>query len=162
MSSPDLLDPMRTLEDRIADLEAIESARALLSAYARGCDENSAEAVAGLFAEDGVLDANGTRHAGRAAVAAFYAGRLDSPTRHLVTNTSFTRTGPGQLAAASLFLALSARERTSRIIVGTYDDEIVVTSGRAAFQSRAIRLHVDSDLIEGWGDLQPLLAGGRR
>lgn len=162
MSSSDLLDPARTLEARIADLEAVESARSLLSAYARGCDENASEAVAALFVEDGVLDANGTVHAGRDAVAAFYAGRLDTPTRHLVANSAFTRVGPSRLAATSLFLAVAAPDGTSKVIVGTYDDEILVEGGRAAFVSRAIRMHVNADLIDGWGDLQPLLPGGGR
>ncbi|HEV8295857.1 MAG TPA: nuclear transport factor 2 family protein [Acidimicrobiales bacterium] len=145
-----------SLEARVRRLEAVESARDLLHAYAAACDRGDLEGLVGLFADGAVLDANGAVYDGRAAIRQFYAPRLAPVTRHFVTNATFAATASGDIESRCLFLALGANEGRSTLVIGNYADRIRVERDGARFRSRVIRLGVATDLDTGWSDLPNL------
>jgi uncharacterized protein (TIGR02246 family) len=115
-------------------------------------DAGDAQALAQLFAEDGLLQRpSGEPLHGRAAIAAAYgqrpAGRM---TRHLVTNTLFDMVDADHARACSLVLLWSCdaaaepgphgRPAHARQLMGEFDDSFVrAADGHWRIQRREAR-----------------------
>lgn len=145
-------DTLQALLDRVARLEEAELARNLLHAYAEVLDDPTPEAVAALFADDGVLRVPAGDFAGRDAVAGFYRDRLvgGSEKRHFLMNVRTRALGPGLVEVASYFVFTARDTAASGLGWGTYLDVIEVADGRARFRSKTITPHVTTDLASGW------------
>ncbi|MCQ0013659.1 nuclear transport factor 2 family protein [Actinomadura madurae] len=113
---------------RLRRLEDMEAARNHLHRYAATLDAPTAESIAALFTEDGVLRTRLGEFTGREAIAGFYRDRLaadPSEKRHFIVSPRTTWTGPGTVEIASYFL-FTARAGTSVLGWGTYLDRLRV------------------------------------
>lgn len=139
--------------ERLQRLEDAETARNHLHAYAETLDDPTAEAVAALFTEDGVLEVPAGSYEGRAAITEFYRSRLtpeNGDKRHFLTNLRTRHLRPGVVEVASYFVYTSREDSRSVLGWGTYADEVRVVDGAARFQRKRIVPHVHTDLVTGW------------
>jgi len=117
----------------------------LAARYNHAVDGGDAAAVAALFVEDGVLDADATGPIrGRDAIAAYIASRPDGWQRRRHWNNSPVIEGDGDEATLALYLAVvSWRETIVPRLVGRYRDELRRVDGAWRFVRR--RIDVDAN-----------------
>lgn len=145
------------LLERVARLEAIETARGMFHVYAETLDVPDAGRVAALFTEDGVLTTPVGAFSGRAAIEEFYASAFATDTslkRHFIVNPRILRADASQVRLSSYFLYTGRGDDTSIIGWGTYDDTIDVTGPAPLFSAKTIAVHVGTDLATGWAKEQ--------
>lgn len=149
---------LSSLTERVARLEEAEIARNLLHAYAEVLDDPTPEAVAELFAEDGVLSVPAGDFTGRDEIAGFFRSRFGPESgekRHFLTDVRTRALAPGVVEVASYFLFTSRERDASGLGWGTYLDVIDVADGRAVFRHKTITPHVTTDLTRGWAADRP-------
>jgi len=139
----------RTLEQRIARLEAIEEIKRLKARYCAYCDDQyDPDGIAGLFTEDGIWDGETFgRHVGREAIRAFFARASGDITfaAHLVLNPIIEIANPTR-ASGKWRLIMPATVRTetgseARWLVGAYDEQYVLDGGTWRF--RCLNFHIN-------------------
>ena len=146
---------MKTIEERLAALEAIEEIRRLKARYAAACDANyDADAIAALFAEDAVWDGGALGKAeGREAIRAFFRG---APKHfpfaiHHVMNPIIEV--DGDRASAQWYLlqpATMARGNRAVWLAATYHDEYARIGGEWKFKRLAVTPRFLTPYEEGW------------
>jgi len=114
--------------------------QALAARYNHAIDSGDGAAFAGVFTEDGVLDAAGRLVEGRAALEQFakeFAQRMRSP-RHIATNLVIE--GNGHRATLRAYLqmfALEGEPGSQQIAAsGKYADTLVKEAGTWRFERR--------------------------
>lgn len=124
---------------------AREAIRETIAAYAQLVDAGRFDEWAGLFAEDGTLEVEGTpARVGRAAIRALGDGTRDSLAaatatgriRHHVSLPSIALTGGGRATARCYFLAVTDHGPDHW---GVYRDDLVEVDGRWLFRRRRCR-----------------------
>lgn len=134
-------------------LEDLEAARSVLHRYALAVDTLGAEAVAEVWAADGILRTRMGDFVGRAAVAGFFGERFaadPSRKRHFVLEPLLTWVEPGLVHNTSYFLFTAQGQDSSILGWGTYDDEIRIVDGEAQFALRHIQVVAAADPTQGW------------
>jgi len=100
----------------------------LLYAYTRAVDEGDLDALATMVVDDvAITRADGTR-TGRDAFVAVYRGFRDSGktvSRHAVTNVQAFPVGMSSIRVLAYFSATIVDPHATRLVVGTYDDEVL-------------------------------------
>jgi uncharacterized protein (TIGR02246 family) len=134
------------MEARLRRLEDAEEIRRLLLEYARLLDAGDYRGYAELFADDGVLEAQLGRAAGRDAIVALLEERLasapDRPRRrafHLVGNATI-EVGEDTATSVALWAYLTHDDDGFPMILqlGHYRDDLVRERGAWRFKRRAI------------------------
>lgn len=137
---------------RIERLERLELARALPAQYAMVVDSGDAEAIAALFADDGILEVPGRTIRGRGPIREFFAERIGiSERRHFVTNVvAEPEVGSDRVHTESYFLYVSREPGGSAIGWGRYTDVVEIAGTTAALISKTISPALFTTLEEGW------------
>jgi ketosteroid isomerase-like protein len=96
----------------LEELLAREAIRHTLASYHMGGDGNDADAYAGVFTEDGVLDSADFKIEGRAAIRKWKAGRASGPqpakfVRHNLTTCKLDVTGPNTAKGRAYFMVMT-------------------------------------------------------
>lgn len=127
----------------------------LMYRYLFAMDWRDAEAYAGTFTEDGVLDYAGGVEKGRAAIAGMINGMRDREakrraedksgvrpptTRHFVTNLVLKVNGDAAVGRAYWMSVSNSKDRAAPIVTGYghYEDTLARRNGRWLFTSRKI------------------------
>lgn len=142
-----------SLADRLARLEDIEAARALLHRYAIAVDTQGSKEIAALWTDDGVLATRLGDFVGTASIIGFYDERFaidSSRKRHFVAEPLLTWQGPGRVRNTCYFMYTAQTPESSMLGWGIYDDVIVVTDGVASFERRQIQVVAVGDPTQGW------------
>jgi uncharacterized protein (TIGR02246 family) len=131
------------------ELIAREQIRHLVASYAHAADSGRFDALAALFADDGVLETpDGTPHCGRDGIRAFLGGtkaQLAAATasaliRHHVSSLRIVVASPAGASGAAYFFVVTARGPDHW---GRYRDRYVCHDGQWRFAHRRVRL-------DGW------------
>jgi uncharacterized protein (TIGR02246 family) len=118
---------------RATDLSDAEAMRQLVHIYADAYDRDNAEAYAGTFTEDGVLDNSATGlpdAVGRAEIAATFQGFRDqqSHTIHMTLNHILWKIEGDAAYGQCYFYALGTlRDGSQTMMAGRYEDEYART-----------------------------------
>lgn len=118
-----------------------------IHAYALTRDNPArSEDYAALFTPDGIFDANGTVHAGRAAIVAYHTSANErAKTAHNVTSV-MVRNEAGTITAESYALVAFGEANSGalapiiRTAIGRYEDEMVMKGGRCFLQKRRLTI----------------------
>lgn len=146
-------DQLARLAARIERLEAAESARSHVYAYAHVLDEPRPETVTALFAPGATLTTGSGTARGAAEIRAYFTRAFaadPSRKRHFVVNPRTTQVGASRVRVRSAFLFTGRDAGSSRIGWGTYDDIIDVSGDQPLFVAKVISLAVGTDLASGW------------
>jgi hypothetical protein len=131
-----------TAAELLARLVTESDLRSLVARYAQLDDDGEGAALAELFAENGVLEAMGERHVGRAAVERFIRARVGLRTlRHAMTNQVIIAHS-ASVASGATDMVLLGRDPGGRWSVESthrYLDDFVREQGRWLFAARRIR-----------------------
>ena len=128
------------------ELSAREQIRELVAAYAHCADGGRFDEVAGLFAEDGILETpDGHQHGGATAIRAFLSGtktRLATATavsliRHHVASLRIHLDSREAASGAAYFLVVTERGPDHW---GRYRDRYACRGGAWRFLHRRVRL----------------------
>lgn len=88
----------------------------LCNAFAWRLDHGEFEALAGLFAEDGVFERLGHRLEGRASIIAAYAQRPAATTAHLVSNVHIIERDERRARGGSFALVIHAMGVSEQVL----------------------------------------------
>ncbi|KAI9026708.1 hypothetical protein DFJ74DRAFT_766063 [Hyaloraphidium curvatum] len=155
MSAPTLADLAR----RVARLEDAEAIKALKARYCAACDRGyDADAIASMYAEDGIWDGGRTfgRKVGREAIRKHFqgaAGRI-SIARHQVMNPDVRVSEDGSEAEGEwlLFQPCTDSEAGAAWLAATYHDRYVKVAGKWLFKETVIDVAFYTPYKEGWGE----------
>ena len=148
-----------TLEAQIARLSAIEDIKQLKARYCSYCDRQyDPDGLAGLFVEDGVWDGGPEfgRHAGRAAIHAFFKGASGSIVfaAHLVMNPIIEVDGDRASGQWRLIMPCTVRDAAgiaeARWLLSAYDETYVRVNERWLFNSLTVDSQFYAGHLEGW------------
>lgn len=147
----------RTIEERLARLEAIEEIHRLKAAYCAHCDNGYVpDALADLFTRDGVIDAGPFgRHAGRDAIRRYFdaISKTIVFAAHLVTNPVIwvegeRATGRWRLLVTATMLRDGKKEAVW--ILGDYRDDYAREEGRWRFANVDLEIDFIAPYDAGW------------
>ncbi len=147
----------RTIEERLAELEAIDEIHRLKAAYCTHCDDGYApDALADLFTRDGVIDAGPFgRHAGRDAIRRYFEAISKTIVfaAHLVTNPVISiegerATGRWRLLVTATMLRDGKKEAVW--ILGDYRDDYAREEGRWRFANVDLEINFIAPYDAGW------------
>lgn len=146
---------MKTIEERLAALEAIEEIRKLKARYAAACDDNyNADAIAALFVEDAVWDGGALGKAeGREAIRKFFRGapKFFPFAMHNVMNPIIDVDGDRATAEWNLLQpATMAKGNQAVWLAATYHDEYVRVGGEWKFKRLTVTPRFLTTYEEGW------------
>lgn len=142
--------------DRLIELEAV--CTRLCNAFAYHLDHGEFDALAALFAPDGVFDRNGTRLEGRAAILDAYAKRPQATTVHLMMNFHLIEAGETELRGSVNSLVLHAMGVSDEVLkfdpmgamrVLEFEDRYVLTDDGWRFSYRGPRPILESSSWPG-------------
>jgi ketosteroid isomerase-like protein len=150
-----------SVELRLARLEAAEQIRNLKGRYCDLCDTGyAAEELAALFTEDAVWDGGPElgRHAGRAAIRAFFERMpaMLSFAIHHATNPQITVSADTTSATGRwclLQVATSAADGQAFWFAATYDDTYVRVDDGWLFASVQVTSHFVAPYERGWAQV---------
>lgn len=132
---------MKTHSDRS---EAQRACEALCKAYGPHADAREADALANLFAPDGVFDRLGTEFKGREAIRSVIAGRPAGVwTKHVCSNVRIEVGADGRGAHGTVDLEMERGQDgsdKSEKLRGVYTDRFVLTDEGWRFASRKVVL----------------------
>ncbi|MCF8588938.1 nuclear transport factor 2 family protein [Gordonia liuliyuniae] len=146
-------DEVTDLRNRLRRLEAVETARDHLHAYARVLDDPDPDTVTALFAADGVLSTPSREARGVAQIREFFQGAFaadPSIKRHFVANTQVTSVEATRVRTQSQFLFTGRGQDRSVIGWGDYTATIDTAGARPMFSELRIAIDVSTDLATGW------------
>jgi ketosteroid isomerase-like protein len=152
----------RSIEQRVQVLEDREEIKELTARYCWHVSHGEGEAVAALFADDGMLDIpGGTFKAvkGRAALLEFYRGSVREPEQAIPFIQNHIIEVDGDNAHGTCAIeARFARNGESVTAAGYYRDKYRRERGKWRFLERVIYFHHVVPLKLGWAEA----AGTRR
>ncbi len=150
---------MASLEERLARLEAIQAIKQLKARYCALCDHDyEPDGLAALFTPDAVWDGGPFgRHAGRAAIHAFFKGISGNITfaAHLVLNpiievqSATTATGKWRLIMPCT-AKNDAGEPEARWLLTEYDERYALHDGEWLFDDLRLTVNFYSPHLKGW------------
>ena len=138
--------------ERLARLEAIEAVRGVMATYFERCDAlEDPEQLGALFTEDAVLR-NPAVFEGRTTIVEYYEKVFANLTfsRHHGMNQTITVDGTDHATHRSYFLATLAKDGTSYIAFGSYNDTLQRADGVWRFQEKINEVVAFTPLDEGW------------
>lgn len=146
---------MRTLDERVQELEDIEAIRRLKVRYAQLCDANyDPDGLAELFTEDGVWDGGDFGvYRGREAIRAFYAGisKQFSFAIHYMIGHLIDIDPSSKEATGSWYLLLPATADGRAVWLAlTYNDRYRKVDGRWLFSLVKLNLAFMTPFESGW------------
>lgn len=136
---------------RLRRLEDMEAARNHLHRYAATLDAPTAESIAALFTEDGVLRTRLGEFTGREAIAGFYRDRLaadPSEKRHFIVSPG--RPGRDRGSWRSPRTSSSPLAPAPRCSAGAPTSTGYGSGEAALFTDKTIEIHMGTDLAKGW------------
>jgi hypothetical protein len=142
---------MSDLEQRIANLEAVEAVRGVLSDYCELVDSGRiGDDFGALLAADAVMR-NPNAVEGREAIVAYYENFLGTVSfaRHHIANQKIEVDGDTARHRAH-FLAMLGREGKSILVFGGYDDRLVRRDGRWLISEKVNITRGLTTLEDGW------------
>lgn len=143
---------MRTLEERVRQLEDIEALRALEAAYCRLLDDGEWAALVELFTPDGEF-VGLSRARGRPALLEFFSGLTESGLTafwHYVTSLEIDVDGDTAYLRSFLWQPC-VLNGTPHVAAGRYTDTAVrVGDGRWRYRSKRVAFDYFAPLSAGW------------
>jgi 3-phenylpropionate/cinnamic acid dioxygenase small subunit len=132
--------------DILEELAAEREIRTLCARYAQLADDDAYEEWAALFAEDGVIDVEGTRVTGRSELRQWLADMQRAGSmRHLFTNVIVTIDSPTTARATMGMVLLRSREGRWAVFGSPrYEDRLVKEQGAWLFLERKLDLRIPS------------------
>ncbi|MEV5647087.1 nuclear transport factor 2 family protein [Nocardia sp. NPDC052254] len=146
-------DEMTALRERVRRLEAAETARDHIHAYARVLDDPHPDTVTALFAADAVLSTPSRQARGTAEIRQFFEWAFaadPSNKRHFVANTRTTWLGEPRVRVQSQFLFTGRGSARSVIGWGRYDAVVDIAGPAPLFAEMNMAVDVSTDLVTGW------------
>lgn len=146
---------LEEIEKRLRTLEDIEAIKRLKARYCAYCDDHyDAEAIAGLFTEDGVWDGGlFGRYEGSEAIRAFFQGasQMIPFALHYVMNPIIEVEGERARGTWYLFQACTFGEGSQAVWgAARYNEEYVRVGGEWKFQHLTVTSSFWTPYEQGW------------
>jgi SnoaL-like domain len=141
------------LDARIARLEDLEAARAVVHRYVSVVDTSEFGALNTVFTVDAELVIPSRTIVGLTAIEEFYRGaaaRDAELKKHFVTNVNPRWLSSGEVEVDSYFQFTGTGAGASSIGWGTYRDRARVRDGIALLTGKRIELTMRTNLVRGW------------
>jgi uncharacterized protein (TIGR02246 family) len=124
----------------MADLEALEAIRRLLSIYAQLLDSGRIAEWGELFTSDALFQVWGNTYRGRGEIVAAIGGmQPELPGKHVCLTPVIDLLGPDRARAwTDLSAFASAKDEIRIATIGRYHDELVSQDGRWRFARRVV------------------------